>query len=174
LTAEENVMRDGKKGLALVVSGLFVAAIALSGLWLLWETKPAVCIICSRTIHAHSSAVVVMDKMRVTVCCIRCGITHNFQIGKPGEVVAVTEYFSNRSMNPKEVFYVEGSQVSMCDPHEGALVDQTKHPYNRVFDRCEPSTYAFANREDAERFVRDNGGKLLTWDDLKKEVGGGR
>jgi hypothetical protein len=159
------------KALSFLLSGLFLAAIAAGGFWLLQETKPKVCMICQRSIHAHSSAVVVIDKKRVTVCCIRCGITHNFQVGKPGEVVAVTEFLSDRSIEPKDGFYVEGSQVSMCDPHEGALLDQTKHPYTRIFDRCEPSTYAFAKREDAEGFVRANGGKLLTWEELKKEAG---
>ncbi len=83
----------------------------------------------------------------------------------------MTEFLSDRSIQPNNAFYVEGSQVSMCDPHEGALLDQTKHPYARIFDRCEPSTYAFTKREDAEGFVRANGGKLLTWEELKKEAG---
>ena len=159
------------KMLSFLLSGFVLAAIAAGGFWLLWETQPKVCMICQRSIHAHSSAVVVIDKKRVTVCCIRCGITHNFQVGKPGEVVGVTEYLSDRSIQPKDAYYVEGSQVSMCDPHEGALLDQTKHPYTRIFDRCEPSTYAFAKREDAESFVRANGGKLLTWEELQKEAG---
>lgn len=159
------------KVLSFLLSGLVLAAIAAGGFWLLQETQPKVCMICERSIHAHSSAVVVIDKKRVTVCCIRCGITHNFQIGKPGKVVAVTEFLSDRSIQPKDAFYVEGSQVSMCDPHEGALLDQTKHAYTRIFDRCEPSTYAFAKREDADGFVRANGGKLLTWEELQKEAG---
>lgn len=167
-------MSQKAKALSFLLSGLFLAAVAAAGFWLLQETRPKVCMICQRSIHAHSSAVVMIDKKRVTVCCIRCGITHNFQVGKPGEVVAVTEFLSDRSIQPKDPFYVEGSQVSMCDPHEAALLDQTKHPYSRIFDRCEPSTYAFAKREDAENFVRDNGGELLTWNELKKEVGGKR
>src|SRR6266704_7112821 len=102
------------KVLSFLLSGLILAAIAATGFGLLQETQPKVCMICQRSIHAHSSAVVVIDKKRETVCCIRCGITHNFQIGKPGEVVAVTDYLSNRSIQPKGAFYVEGSQVSMC------------------------------------------------------------
>lgn len=164
-------MSRNKKALTLVLSGLFLAAIAAAGFWLLQETKPEVCMICQRSIHAHSRAVVVIDKKRETVCCIRCGITHNVQVGKPGELVEVTEFLSDQRLAPKDAFYVEGSQVSMCDPHEGALLDQTKHPYSRVFDRCEPSTYAFARRADAEAFVRKNGGRVLAWEELKKEAG---
>lgn len=164
-------MSQRTKTLTFVLSVLILAAIGAGGFWLLRETKRVVCPICERSIHAHSSAVVVIDGKRVTVCCIRCGITHNFQVGKPGEVVAVTDFNSNKSLNPANSFYVEGSQISMCDPHEGALLDQTKHPYSRIFDRCEPSTYAFAKREDAAAFVRTNGGRLLTWEELKKEAG---
>ena len=107
------------KALSFLLSALVLSALAAGGFWLLQETKPETCPICERSIHAHSSAVVMIDKKRVTVCCIRCGITHNFQVDKPGEVVEVTEFLSDRAIKPKGAFYVEGSRVSMCDPHEG-------------------------------------------------------
>jgi hypothetical protein len=153
-----------------ILSALFLCAIAAGGFWVLEKSKREACPICQRSIHPHSSALVVIKGKPVRVCCIRCGITHNFQVGKPGEVVEVTDFLSDRPMKPSEASYVEGSQVSMCDPHESPLIDQTKHPYSRIFDRCEPSTYAFRKREDAEVFVRENGGRLFTWQELKKEV----
>jgi hypothetical protein len=164
-------MSKRAKTLTFILSSLFLVGIAAGGYWLLRKTQPQVCPICQRSIHEHSSAVVVIDKKPVRVCCIRCGITHNFQVGKPGEVIEVTDFLSDKPMKPESAFYVEGSQVSMCDPHGGSLVDQTKRPFNRIFDRCEPSTYAFARREDAQAFVQQSGGKFLTWDELKKEVG---
>jgi RNase P subunit RPR2 len=168
----EEAMSQSRKALSVIFSAMVLMASAIGGFWLVQKTKPEVCSICERSIHPHSSAVVFIQGKRVRICCIRCGITHNFQVGKPGEVVQVTEFLSDRQTRPSDAFYVEGSQVSMCDPHQKSLIDQTKHPYHRIFDRCEPSTYAFAKREDAENFVRENGGKLLTWDELKKEVGG--
>ncbi len=153
-----------------VLSGLFLVALAAGGYWLLQETRPQMCPICERSIHAQARAVVLLDGWRASVCCIRCGLTHNRQIGKPGPLVEVTEYHSLRPLKPESVFYVEGPRFSLCDPHDSSLVDQTKHPYARVFDRCEPSTYAFARREDAEAFARENGGVVLTWADLKKEA----
>lgn len=163
-------MNRRTKALTFLWSVLFLAGTAAGGFWVLQETRPEICSICQRSIHSHSSAVVIIERKRVRVCCIRCGITHNFQVGKPGEVVEVTDFASDRAMKPSDAFYVEGSLVSLCDPHQSSLIDQTKHPYHRIFDRCEPSTYAFARREDAEVFVRKNGGKLLTWQELKKEV----
>jgi hypothetical protein len=155
----------------LSLSIFFLIGIAGAGYWMLEETKPNTCPICARSIHPHSSAVVLIDKRPVRVCCIRCGITHNFQIGKPGEVVEVTDFASDKPLKPATAFYVQGSQVSMCDPHDSRLIDQAKRPLDRVFDRCEPSTYAFAKRIDAESFVRNYGGQLLTWEELKKEAG---
>ena len=154
----------------LILSGLFLAAIAAGGYWLLRETQPQVCPICRRDIHARSRAVLLLGKERAAVCCVRCGITHNVQIGKPGQLVEVTEYLSDKPMKPDAAFYVEGSRISLCDPHQSGLVDQSKHPYQRIFDRCEPSTYAFARREDALAFARENGGKVLSWEELRKEV----
>ena len=162
-------MSKRSKALTFIMSSLFLFGMAAGGYWLLRKTQPHICPICQRDIHPRSRAVLLLGKARVAVCCVRCGITHNLQVGKPGELVEVTEYLSNKPMKPDAAFYVEGSQVSHCDPHQGALVDQTKRPYNRIFDRCEPSTYAFARREDADTFMRENGGKVLTWEGLKKE-----
>jgi len=162
--------RKGKV-VTLSLSILFLIGVAGAGYWMLEETKPDTCPICARSIHPHSSAVVLIDKHPVRVCCIRCGITHNFQVGKPGDVVEVTDFISDKPLKPATAFYIEGSQVSMCDPHGSSLIDQAKHPLDRVFDRCEPSTYAFAKHSDAENFVRNNSGKLLTWEELKKQAG---
>jgi hypothetical protein len=167
-------MSQNTKTLTVFLSALFLIAVAAGGYWILRETKAEACPICQRSIHAHSSAVVSTAGKRVKVCCIRCGITHNFQVGQPGEVVEVTDFLTDRAMKPDRAFYVEGSEVSMCDPHGSGLVDESKHPYTRIFDRCEPSTYAFAKRENAETFVRNSGGKLLSWNELKKEAGVGR
>ena|SRR5215475_1692726 len=167
-------MSKKTKTVTVLLSALFLAGMAAGGYWVLRETKPEACPICERSIHPGSSAVLAIAGKRVRVCCIRCGITHNFQIGRPGEVAQVTDFVSDRAIRPDHAYYVEGSAVSMCDPHGSSLVDESKHPYGRVFDRCEPSTYAFAKREDAESFVRKNGGKLLTGDELQKEAGAGR
>jgi hypothetical protein len=156
--------------IAFVLSSLFVVALAAGGYWLLQKTKPEVCPICDRSIHAQARAVVRFNGWQAPVCCIRCGLTHNHLIGKPGQVVEVTEFHSLKPLRPESAFYVEGPRFSLCDPHDSLLIDQAKRPYARVFDRCEPSTYAFIRREDAEVFARENGGVVLRWADLTKEV----
>ena len=163
-------MSKKTKATTLILSALFLIGIAAGGLWLLHDTQPQVCPICARDIHSRSRAVVLFGKERATVCCVRCGITHNLQVGRPGQVVGVTEYLTDRPMKPDAAFYVEGSQISLCDAHDTGLIDQTKHPYPRIFDRCEPSTYAFKSREDAQLFAKVNGGKILSWEELKNEA----
>lgn len=153
-----------------LLTGVFLIAVATGGLWMLRKTQPPVCPICERTIHPQARAVVRVNGLRTPVCCIRCGLTHNVQVGKPGQLLEVTEYYSLQPMKPESAFYVEGPRFSLCDPHEHPMVDDTKHPYARIFDRCEPSTYAFARRDEAEKFARENGGTVLSWDELKKEV----
>jgi len=50
------------------------------------------------------------------------------------------------------------------------MMDPTKHAMERVFDRCEPSLYAFARRADADEFARQNGGTVLTAEQVLREV----
>jgi hypothetical protein len=165
-------MSNKSKTAALIGSFLLLAAIGAGGFWFLQKTEPHLCPICQRSIHPYSRAVFLSGKTKVAVCCVRCGVTHNVQAGKPGDLIEVTEFLSNHPMKPDAAFYVEGSKISLCDPHSSNLMDETKHPYSRTFDRCEPSTYAFAHQRDAEAFARANGGKILNWDDLRKEAAG--
>jgi hypothetical protein len=114
--------------------------------------------------------VALVDGRRAAVCCIRCGLTEAHQTGKPVQLVEVTDYASLRPLHPDSAYYVEGSRIVLCEPHGREMLDQTKHAYRRVFDRCEPSAYAFARREDAEAFARANGGVVVRWEDLRKEI----
>jgi hypothetical protein len=163
-------MGAGAKTTTFLLSGLFLVVLALGGFWLLRDTQPQMCPICDRSIHPQARAVLQIDGLRTPVCCIRCGLTHNVQVGKPGQLLEVTEFYSLRPLKPESAFYVEGPRFSLCDPHDHPMVDETKHPYARMFDRCEPSTYAFARRDEAEKFARENGGTVLSWDELRKEV----
>ena len=103
------------------------------------------------------------------VCCIRCGLTVNRQKQKPLRLIEVTDFVSRRPLNPEAAYYVEGSQVILCETHE-PLMDHTKQPHDRVFDRCEPSIYAFARREDGEAFAAANGGAVRRLPQLLEEV----
>lgn len=163
-------MGPRSKTAAFVLSSLILVALAAGGYWLLRRTEPERCAICQRDIHAQSRAVMFAGGRRETLCCVRCGLTESHQEGKPIRLVEVTDYVSARPLSPDSASYVKGSRIVLCEPPERTILDQTKHPYGRLFDRCEPSTYAFARREDAEAFAREHGGIVLPWADLLKEV----
>ena len=162
----------GKKAKAITfaLSSLILVALAAGGYWLLRRTEPERCAVCQRDIHAQSRALILAAGGREALCCVRCGLTQSHQVGKPIRLVEVTDYVSSRPLKPDAAYYVKGSRIVLCEPHDHDVRDLTKRPYARVFDRCEPSTYAFARREDAEAFARESGGLVLRWVDLTKEV----
>ena len=152
-----------------VMSIVVLALLSAAGYWLLQQTEPGVCKVCRREIHAASRAVIEVDGKQEAVCCVRCAMTLDEQEKKPLRLVEVTDYISRRPLAPKDAFYVEGSRVVLCMSHE-VHMDETKHAQARIFDRCEPSVYAFARREEAESFAAQNGGVVLSLGELMQEI----
>ena len=158
-----------RKRVTLFVSVALVAALAAGGTWVLQRTQPETCRVCQRAIHAEARAVIEVDGKREPVCCARCALTLQQQEHRPVRLVEVTDYVSRASLAPESAYFVEGSRVILCEKHE-PLLDQTKHPYPRVFDRCVPSLYAFARREEAEAFAQENGGTVRRLPEVLQEV----
>ena len=112
-----------------------------------------------------------IDGRRRTVCCARCAISEAYQEKKPLRLIAATDYVSGKDIDPKQAYFVEGSHRVLC-AHNEAMVDESKHVQPMTYDRCFPGTYAFAHREDAEAFERENGGTVLRLDKLLQGVSG--
>jgi nitrous oxide reductase accessory protein NosL len=152
-----------------VMSIVVLALLTTGGYWLLQQTARAKCKVCRREIHAAARAMIEVDGKQEAVCCVRCAMTRDEQEEKPVRLVEVTDYVRKTSLAPKDAFYVEGSRVVLCMSHE-VHMDETKHAQARIFDRCEPSVYAFARREEAESFAAQNGGVVLGLAELMKEI----
>jgi hypothetical protein len=150
------------------LSVLLLAGIGLGGYWLLERNQPNVCSVCGRELHARAGVVIERDGKPQRVCCASCAVKLGRQMGRPVKFVEVTDYLTERPLRPADAYYVEGSQIVLCERHE-PLLSQNKQPLDRVFDRCEPSIFAFARREDAEGFARTEGGTLLRLDQLLAE-----
>lgn len=152
-----------------VASVVVLALFATAGYWLLQRTAPSECKVCRREIHAAARAVIEVDGKQEAVCCVRCAITRDEQEGKPVRLVEVTDYIRSKPLAPKDAFFVEGSRIVLCQSHEPHM-DETKHAQAQIFDRCEPSVYAFARKEEAAAFAAENGGVVLSLAALMKEI----
>jgi len=152
-----------------IVVALLLVGLAGTGYWLIKRGGHEECSVCRRGIHAQSRAVAMVNGHREVLCCARCAITLAHQRGKSVRLLQVADYFSERMLRPQDTFYVEGSRVVLCATHE-PMIDPSKHAMERVFDRCEPSLYAFARRADAEAFAQQNGGAVLTAEQVLREV----
>ncbi|MCL4524172.1 MAG: nitrous oxide reductase accessory protein NosL [Acidobacteria bacterium] len=151
------------------MSVVLLGLLGVAGYWLLQRTTPAECRVCRREIHAASRAVIEVDGQQEAVCCVRCAMTLDQQEQKPVRLIEVTDYIRHTPLAPKDAFYVEGSRIVLCQSHEQHM-DETKHAQERVFDRCEPSVYAFARREEAASFAAQNGGVVLQLAELMNEI----
>lgn len=129
-----------------------------------------ICPFSNRHIHSGSRAVVEVAGERLPTCCIRCALTAERQ-GVKARLVEVSDFFSGRPLAPDAAFYVSGSPVVLCERHEPKL-DAEKQVYQPVFDRCEPSIFAFSRREQAEEFARTNGGAVRRLPEILREAEG--
>lgn len=144
----------------LIVSAVTVTAALAVGYWFVLRSQPELCSACHRQIDERSRAVVEVSDKTEEVCCVRCGLTIGRQEHQKVRLVEVTDYNSRKPLAPETAYYVEGSRVMVCEHHK-ELVDQSKRPYEVVFDRCMPSTFAFSRLQDADAFASNNGGKVL-------------
>jgi hypothetical protein len=81
----------------------------------------------------------------------------------------VHDYVSGRELDPNQAWYVNGSRAIACS-HDSMRMDEMKHTENVTFDRCSPGAFAFAKKEDAQNFIAQNGGQLLSLEQLLGEA----
>ena len=146
-----------------------LAGLVAAGYRVMANREDTFCGFCHRSIHANTKVVAEIDGRRRTVCCARCAISEAYQEKKPLHLIAVTDYVSSKSLDPEQAYFVDGSRKVLC-AHDEAMVDESKHVEQMTFDRCFPGTYAFARREDAEAFVRENGGTVMQLQQLMQGV----
>ena len=140
----------------LVMTGLVAA-----GYHLMATRESQFCGFCHRSLHPNTKVVAEIDGRRRTVCCARCAINEAYQEKKPLRLISVTDFVSGKDIDPKQAYFVEGSRRVLCT-HDMSMVDESKHVQAMTYDRCFPGTYAFARRQDAEAFQRENEGTVLS------------
>lgn len=159
-----------KRALIPTVVGLLLLALAGFGYYhLMVKQSEAVCGFCRRPIHANTRVVAEVDGRREVACCARCAMSEAYQEKKPLRLIEVTDFVSGNKLNPQRAYFVDGSRKVLCS-HDAPMFDETKHMETMTFDRCSPGAYAFARREDAEKFARENGGAVLRLEEMLRGV----
>lgn len=150
---------------ALVVFG----AAAGYGGWRMYQSAGAqVCDACRRPIHAENRTDGFMDGRAMTFCCPTCALTAHRQTGKPVRVTRLTDATTHEALAPDGAWIVEGGDENLC-MRGHAMMAEHKQPMVMEFDRCAPSMFAFAQREEAVTYQKRHGGRLVRFTDLAVE-----
>ena len=159
-----------QKKAGLAVFALFLLALlAVGGYEYKQSQTPQICGFCQRPLHEKLWVIAEVDGDRRRVCCPQCAVTEGRQEHKPVRLVMVHDYTSGRELDPKDAWYVNESRAIACS-HDGMRMDEMKHTEALAFARCSPGAFAFAKKEDAEAFISQNGGQLLSLQQLLGEA----
>lgn len=131
--------------------------------------KPHACGYCLRPLHANLRVTAEIDDKRTEVCCAHCAITEANQQHKPLKLIAVHDYPTGKTLQPEKAWFVEGSRIMACE-HDAMHMNEMKEMQDLAFDRCSPGTFAFGDRANAEAFVARNGGSVMSFPELMREV----
>jgi hypothetical protein len=156
----------------LFAAGIVLAVVAgalFGGWYVLRRQPPAFCQISGRPIHANMVTYAQVDGKKVYACCARCVLTLARQTGKTARILEVTDYATGRRLAARDAYFVDGSDVHMCAGPR-LEVDESRTPYYRFFDRCEPSLLAFASEQRAREFAAEHGGTVRQVEELEREV----
>jgi hypothetical protein len=150
-------------GAFFVSAGLSLPGCDRINTWL----HPNRCSLSGRTIHRGMGVrIQVGGRGPSRACCLRCVTAYAEQTGKTVRVLSVTDYVGHGPIAPKHAFYVVDSHVTPCAaPLVEVGADRRELPL-RDWDRCVPSTIAFARRDDALQFQAQEGGTIESFDEI--------
>ncbi len=141
----------------------FVAGISFFVWTIVSSSRMNVCIACKRSIHAETRTIAEVDGLRTVLCCPTCARMLRDHRGNDVTVQEVTDLETGKMIPARQAYVVVGSEVNYCMREEMRL-DEHKQPIPKIFDRCAPSMISFLRLEDAQRFIAQNGGKLMPSD----------
>jgi hypothetical protein len=152
-------MGDRRWFLGSVVFTPLGALLAYGG-WKMYVSTPEMCAVCQRPLHERSKTVAMVDSKEETFCCPRCALSTHQQTGKPVKVISLTDYASDKTLDPKNAYIVEGSGLNLCLHNGHTMTDREGQIAVMDFDRCSPSMIAFGQQSAAAEFARANGGTV--------------
>jgi len=130
---------------------------------------PKECGFCQRPLRDNLRVVVEVGGQRKEACCPQCAVSESRQEHKPVRLISVRDYPTAKVIDPAKAYYVNHSRALACS-HDAMHMDEMKHTQDLTFDRCSPGAFAFAKKEDAEAFIAQNGGQILSMGQLLGEA----
>ncbi len=108
------------------------------------------CPICEKPItRTHPYKIVINGKKTVEACCEHCGLMLHKKYENQ-EVTAMTyDFITERPVSVLDAYYVVGSSAVPC---------------------CSPSVISFISKDDAEKFQKGFGGKVMNFIQAYQEI----
>ncbi len=128
----------------------------------------ASCAVCGRDeCRALAFRVEYTDGHAQETCCARCA-SHAVaeQKGRTVAQLQATDFATGERVDARGAVYVEGSDFEHCSAPKA----ERGYPgccLEMAYDRCLPSLIAFKTKEAAAGFVKDHGGRLKSFEDLR-------
>src|ERR1700690_452839 len=161
---------SAQKKTGLAVLGIVVLGMLTVGGFEFREFRtPKECGFCQRTLQDKLRVVVEIGGQRREACCPQCAVSESRQENKPVRLISVRDYSTAKVIDPAQAYYVNHSRALACT-HDAMHMDEMKHTEELAFDRCSPGAFAFAKKEDAEAFIAQNGGQILSMEQLLAEA----
>lgn len=108
------------------------------------------CPICSKPItRSHPYKIIVENTKVIEACCEHCGFMLHQKYENQNVSALTFDFITEKPANAIDAYYVVGSSAIPC---------------------CSPSVIPFINREDAQKFAKGFGGKVLTFTDAYSEI----
>jgi hypothetical protein len=152
-----------------VLAVIVLGALVLQGHRVVQRRSQTICEVCQRVIKPEAGVLADIGGRQRRVCCARCAITEAQQEHQTLRLLAVTDYPSQKKLDPEKAWYVEGSRLVACD-HDAPPLDSSKRAQQVAFDRCSPGAFAFELRADADALVARYGGVVRRHSELMAEV----
>ncbi len=160
-----NTRRIAITGILILVAG----AAAFGWFRFVAHPKPVVCSYSNRPLRANLMVTAEIAGKRTQVCCARCAISEANQLHKPLRLIEVHDYRTGKAIAPANAWFVKDGRAMACD-HGAMRMNEMKGTQELAFDRCSPSTFAFANKPDADAFTAQNGGAVISFEQLMSEA----
>lgn len=137
------------------------------------DQRHVACEICGRGLHENTSVLTRGESGTGTeFCCVRCAVRAGVPVDRAG-ITTVRDFATGERIDASRAVLVEGGDVHVCrGPVLRPPVDDTGRQLTPVYDRCEPSVVAFADRKAAREFVARHGGHITAWSALSRQQEG--